>query len=83
MNSRRASKPNSKPAKRVGATAEPSGVTDTARVNPERDRVMACFWALVADGLAEWRALDDGTVRLRLSTGESYLLETTSMTRIA
>jgi hypothetical protein len=83
MTSRRASKPNSKPPKRAGATAAPSGVIDSARVDPDRDRVMAYIRALVAAGLAQWHALDDGTVRFRLCTGETYLLKTTAMTRIA
>ncbi|MGY3584832.1 hypothetical protein ACVIGB_006109 [Bradyrhizobium sp. USDA 4341] len=52
--------------------------SDLARV-----KVMAHFRKLVADGFAEWRTLDDGTIRLRLATGETYLLEQTTITRIA
>ncbi len=43
----------------------------------------AHFRALVADGLAEWHPLDDGTVRLSLNTGEIYFLKETAITRIA
>ena len=45
--------------------------------------VMAHFRGLVADGSAEWRTLDDGTIRLSLNTGETYLLKTMTITRIA
>jgi hypothetical protein len=44
---------------------------------------MAHFRGLVVDGLAEWRTLDDGTIRFSLNTGETYLLEKTTITRIA
>lgn len=46
-------------------------------------KVMAHFRKLVANGFAEWQALDNGTVRVRLTTGETYLLEHTTITRIA
>ncbi|MEN3346574.1 MAG: hypothetical protein V7632_209 [Bradyrhizobium sp.] len=46
-------------------------------------RVMAHFGSLVAHGFAEWQRLDDGTIRLRLATGETYLLEQATITRIA
>ncbi len=35
------------------------------------------------DGFAEWQTLDCGTVRLRLNTGETYLLEQSTIKRIA
>jgi hypothetical protein len=44
---------------------------------------MAHFRGLVADGMAEWRTLDDGTIRFSLNTGETYLLKTMTITRIA
>ena len=46
-------------------------------------KVMAHFRKLVADGFAEWQTLDGGTVRLRLNTGETYLLGQSTITRIA
>ncbi|WP_342725247.1 hypothetical protein AAFG07_41180 [Bradyrhizobium sp. B097] len=52
--------------------------SDLARI-----KVMAHFRKLVANGFAEWRMLDNGTIRLRLATGETYLLEQTTITRIA
>ena len=45
--------------------------------------VMRHFRKLVADGFAEWQTLDDGIIRLRLITGETYLLEPDTVTRIA
>jgi len=55
------------------------------RVEADSDKalVMAHFRGLVADGLAEWRTLDDGTIRFSLNTGETYLLKTLTITRIA
>jgi hypothetical protein len=46
-------------------------------------KVMDHFRKLVADGFAEWQTLDDETIRLRLITGETYLLEPATITRIA
>lgn len=83
MTPRRASKPKNKRAKRVRAIARPSEVAGSARIDPDKVRVMAYFRGLVADGLAEWHKLDDGTVRLSLTTGEIYLLKETAITRIA
>ncbi|WP_426438639.1 hypothetical protein [Bradyrhizobium genosp. P] len=45
--------------------------------------VMAHFGNLVARGFAEWQMQDNGTIRLRLITGQTYLLEQTTITRIA
>jgi hypothetical protein len=44
--------------------------------------VIAHFWQLAADGLAEWNPMQDGNVELRLSTGEAFLLGNASVTRI-
>jgi hypothetical protein len=52
--------------------------SDLAKVN-----VLAHFRKLAADGFAEWQPLDRWTVRLRLNTGETYLLEQSTITRIA
>jgi hypothetical protein len=52
-------------------------------VDPAKAHVIAHFRGLVADGLAEWQTLDDGTIRISLNTGETYLLNETNITRIA
>jgi hypothetical protein len=44
---------------------------------------MAYFGKLVADGVAKWQHSEDGTVRLHLNTGETYLLDKTTITRLA
>lgn len=54
-----------------------------AHADPIKEFVIAHFWQLAADGLAEWSPMRDGNVELRLSTGETFLLGNTSMTRIA
>ena len=51
--------------------------------DPAKALVMSYFSQLVADGYAEWRMLDDGDIRLRLLTGEIYLLAKTMIIRIA
>jgi len=45
--------------------------------------VMAHLRQLVAGGYAEWHVLENGDIRLRLLTGETYLLAKTTVTRIA
>jgi hypothetical protein len=66
---------------RVEATSDAIAAltqSDLAKV-----KVMAHFRKLVADGFAEWQTLDCETARLRLNTGETYLLERSTITRIA
>jgi len=63
---------------RIGATFDAVVRPDAAKA-----RVMACFRELVAGGHADWQALEDGNVRLRLRTGEVYLLGQTTITRLA
>ena len=69
--------------KRVRAQATPAALVNGVEPDPAKAHVMAHFRGLVADGLAEWRTLDDGTIRFSLNTGETYLLEKTTITRIA
>ncbi len=45
--------------------------------------VLAYARQLVADGRAEWRLLENGDIRLRFPSGETFLLAETSITRIA
>jgi len=83
MTARRALKPKNKRAKRARTVVKSTEVADSIHLDPEKARVMAHLRALVADGLAEWHPLDDGTVRLSLNTGEIYLLREAAITRIA
>jgi hypothetical protein len=57
-------------------------IVNSAHSDPAKARVMGYFRELVADGLANWQALENGTIRLRLNTGETYLLDKTTITRI-
>jgi len=79
----RALKRKTKRAKRIRANSGSSEAIDGAQVDPDKIRVMTYFRSLVADGLAQWHTLDDGTVRLSLNTGEIYLLKETAITRIS
>ena len=64
---------------RVEATLDANpALSDLAKI-----KVMAHVRKLVADGFAEWQSLENGIIRLRLITGETYLLEQTTITRIA
>ena len=69
--------------KRVRAQATPAALGNGVETDPAKAYVMAHFRGLVADGLAEWQTLDDRIIRLRLNTGEIYLLKKTDITRIA
>ena len=76
-------KAKKKDEKRVRAQATSAALVDGVEPDPAKAHVMAHFRGLVADGLAEWWTLDDGTIRFSLNTGETYLLEKTTITRIA
>ncbi|MCA6110753.1 hypothetical protein [Bradyrhizobium cenepequi] len=54
-----------------------------AYADPAKARVMAYFRRLVADGYAEWQMLENGDIRLRFRSGETYLLAQTAVIRIA
>jgi hypothetical protein len=77
-----ASNPKKRLVRRTRTKAAPAANFDLAQADPNKLRVMAYFGKLVADGLAEWERLKNGTIRLRLSTGEIYLLEKETITRI-
>ena len=65
--------------RRSRAQAKPDAVAaDRAKAH-----VMAYFRELVAGGFAEWHTLEDGTIRLRLNTGDVYLLKKAAIRRIA
>ena len=71
-----------KHGKRIRAQARSAALANDVEVDPGKAHVMAHFRGLVADGLAEWQTLADGTIRLSLNTGETYLLKKTDITRI-
>jgi hypothetical protein len=63
--------------------AQATLIVNSAHNDPAKAQVMGYFRELVADGLAAWHALENGTIRLRLNTGEIYLLDKATLTRIA
>jgi hypothetical protein len=83
MTPRGALKAKKKHGKRARAQVKPAALVNGVEADPAKTHVMAHFRGLVADGLAEWQTLDDGTIRLSLNTGEIYLLKKTDITRIA
>ena len=75
--------PNKRPDRRVRVEATSDAMAALMQSDPAKARVMGHLRKLVADGLAEWQMLGDGTIRLQLITGETYLLEPATITRIA
>jgi hypothetical protein len=45
--------------------------------------VLTYLHQFVASGHAEWHVLENGNIRLRMLTGETYLLAKTTVIRIA
>ena len=83
MSARSALKAKKRHGKRVRTQAKPAALVNGVEADAAKAHVMTHFRGLVADGLAEWQTLDDGTIRLSLNTGEIYLLKKTDITRIA
>jgi AraC family transcriptional regulator of adaptative response/methylated-DNA-[protein]-cysteine methyltransferase len=53
-------------------------------IHPDpKNLVMAYLRQLVASGYAEWHRLENGDIRLQLFTGETYVLQDTTVIRIA
>ena len=75
--------PNKRLDGRVRVEATSDAIAALMQSDPAKVKVMGHLRKLVADGFAEWQKLDDGTIRLRLITGETYLLEQATITRIA
>jgi hypothetical protein len=75
--------PNKRLDKRVRVEATPVANAALVQSDSARIMVMGYFRELVANGFAEWRTLGDETTCLRLITGETYLLEPATITRIA
>jgi len=53
------------------------------RADPHKALVMNHLRQLVADGYAEWGKSEDGDVRLRFHTGETFILADTVIVRVA
>lgn len=54
------------------------------RTHPDpKTLVLAYLRQLVASGYAEWHRLENGDIRLQLFTGETYVLQDTTVIRIA
>ena len=75
--------PNKRLDRRVRVEATSDAISVLVQSDPAKVKVMGHLRKLAADGFAEWQTLDDGTIRLRLITGETYLLEQATITRIA
>ena len=75
--------PNKRLDRRVRVGVTPDATAVLMQSDPAKVAVMGHLRKLVAGGFAEWQKLDDGTIRLRLVTGETYLLEPATVTRIA
>ena len=79
--------PCTAPNKRLDKLLRVEATSDAIAALTQSDiaklKVMRHFRKLVANGFAEWQALDDGIIRMRLITGETYLLEPDTVTRIA
>ena len=83
MDPRYALKASTDQERRLRAQAMADAVAvDFALGDPDKARVLAHFRDLVSDGYAEWHTQEDGTIQLRLNTGEIYLLGRTAITRI-
>lgn len=61
----------------------PDAIAGLVHADPAKARVMAYFRRLVTDGHAEWQMLENGDIRLRFRTGDTYLLAKTTIIRIA
>ncbi|MGY3606015.1 MULTISPECIES: hypothetical protein [unclassified Bradyrhizobium] len=61
----------------------PDAIAALVHADPAKARVMAYFRRLVTDGHAEWQMLENGDIRLRFRTGETYLLAKMTIIRIA
>jgi hypothetical protein len=58
------------------------GVGCSIHADRAKAAVLASCGKLVADGFAEWLTLESGDIWFRLRTGETFLLETATVTRI-
>ena len=66
-----------------GTDVTSDAIARLVRHDPAKTLVMTHLRRLVSDGLAEWHMLENGDIRLRLLTGQTYLLRKTTVIRIA
>ena len=70
--------------RKVGGPEAPArAVAGLIQADPAKALVMSCVSQLVADGYADWDMLENGVVRLRCRTGETFLLGETTIICIA
>ena len=69
--------------KRLLTNVTTGTITDFAQADSAKAQVMAYFRELVAGSYAEWQTLENGSIRFRFKTGETYLLGGTTITRTA
>ncbi|MBV8574025.1 MAG: hypothetical protein JOZ58_03155 [Acetobacteraceae bacterium] len=69
--------------RRLGGTKPPpDAIARLAHADPARALVTISIGRLAADGFAELDMLDNGDVRLRFKTGETFLLTETGIVRL-
>jgi hypothetical protein len=66
-----------------GTDAASDAIARLVHHDPAKTLVMTHLRWLVSGGFAEWPMLENGDIRLRLLTGETYLLRKTTVIRIA
>jgi hypothetical protein len=69
--------------KRRRARVKPDAIAGLVHVDPAKAFAMACIGQFVTNGHAEWHMLGNGDIRLRLHTGETYLLTEAVIVRVA
>ena len=68
---------------RNGGEVQPGGIPQMIEAQAAKALAVACLGQAVADGKAEWHALGNGDLRLRLTSGEVFLLTEVGLTRIS
>jgi hypothetical protein len=66
-----------------GTDATPDAFARLVYHDPAKTLVMTYLRRLISGGVAEWHMLENGDIRLRLLTGQTYLLGKTTVIRIA
>lgn len=69
--------------KRCGTEDTSDAVAGFAPADPTKTFVLNSLRKLVSDGYAEWQLRENGDIRIRFHSGETFLLAETTITRIA
>ena len=69
--------------KLCGTDAASDAIAGVFHADPAKALVMSYVRRLVVDGYAEWDMLENGDIRLRFQTGETFLLARAMIIRIA